>query len=110
MPLPDTTSATQLSTYADCPRKYRYRYLDHAEPEYKAVGLALGSAVHSSIGWYYERRRDGKAPSISEVMSITGADLTAALAECVNDLVAENSSEPGAHGRFSLEAVASLQC
>ncbi len=79
MPLPSTTSATQLSTFASCPRKYRYRYLDKAEPEYKAVGLVLGSAVHSSIGWYFERCRDGRTPSITETLSITGADLTAGL-------------------------------
>jgi CRISPR/Cas system-associated exonuclease Cas4 (RecB family) len=77
--LPELTSATQLSTYAACPRKYRYRYLDHVEPEYKAVGLVLGSAVHSSIGWYFERRKEGITPSIMEVLPIVGADLEAAL-------------------------------
>lgn len=83
MSLPEHTSASQLSTYASCPRKYRYKYLDDVEPEYKSISLCLGAAVHSSIGWYFEQHRNGKSPSIEEAMSITGADLAAAT-DCEN--------------------------
>ena len=60
MPLPDHTSAAQLACYAACPRKYEYRYVEGAPPEYKSVSLALGAAVHSSIGWWFEQRLAGR--------------------------------------------------
>ncbi len=77
--LPEHTSASQLNCYAACPRRYRYRYLDHAEPEYRSVSLALGSAVHSAIGWWYAERRQGRTPSIDEGAEVVRADLSAAL-------------------------------
>lgn len=47
--LPPTTSASQLSAYARCPRQYYYRYVEHRKPEVRSPGLALGSAVHSAL-------------------------------------------------------------
>jgi len=79
--LPEHTSAAQLSTYSSCPRKYKLRYLDHAEPEFRSVTLALGSAVHSAIGWWFTERGTNCRPSLDELKMIVRADLTAATDE-----------------------------
>jgi hypothetical protein len=75
--LPKHTSAAQLALYASCPRKYRYRYLQQAEPEYKSVSLALGAAVHSAIGWWFEQKQSEQTPTLQEVDAVVRADLTA---------------------------------
>ncbi|MCZ7679792.1 MAG: PD-(D/E)XK nuclease family protein [Sandaracinaceae bacterium] len=78
MNLPERTSAAQLSCYARCPRKYRLKYLDGAEPEYRSVSLALGSVVHSTVQWWFEQRRDAKEPTIAQAMEVLKADFAAA--------------------------------
>jgi len=79
MELPEHTSASQLTTYASCPRKYELRYLEGAERESTAVGLMLGSAVHASLGWWHERRNHGAAPSVAEAVQVAEADMQASL-------------------------------
>jgi putative RecB family exonuclease len=79
MELPEHTSASQLTTYASCPRKYELRYLEGAERESTAVGLMLGSAVHASLGWWHERRNHGAAPSVAEAVLVAEADMQASL-------------------------------
>lgn len=95
--LPSMTSASQLSTYATCPRRYAYRYVERRAPERRALGLALGSAVHSALQWWFEMRREGGVADVEGVLEIVRADLAAALsvggfawrAETTESLVAE---------------------
>ena len=79
--LPRHTSASQMGTYATCPRKFRFKYLDGAEPEYRSVSLALGSAVHSAIGWWFDQKNAGEKPTLEGAGAIVRADLTAATDE-----------------------------
>lgn len=79
--LPEHTSAVQLGLYATCPRKYHLRYIFRAQAEFKSVSLALGAAVHSAIGWWFEQRGTGGAPTREDVATIVRADLTAATDE-----------------------------
>lgn len=78
MSLPDHTSASQMTTYAACPRKYELKYLEGAEPEFTPVSLALGSVVHSATEWYFEQKRDGHEPTPADTAAIVRADLAAA--------------------------------
>src|SRR5580658_1425188 len=43
-------SVSQLKTYLQCPRKYRYFYVDRVEPEFRPIALAFGTAWHETIG------------------------------------------------------------
>ena len=78
--LPPHTSASQLTTYASCPRRYAYRYVEHREPEVRAPGVALGSAVHSAIEWWFEQRAQEHEVGIDDVLRVLRADLAAATA------------------------------
>lgn len=78
--LPLHTSATQLATYASCPRRYAYRYVEHLAPEVRAPGLALGSAVHSTIGWWFEQRATERDVVVEDAARVLRADLAAAIA------------------------------
>jgi putative RecB family exonuclease len=53
-------SASKLTTYMDCPLKYKLRYVDRIEPEETSAGLAMGSAFHRTIKHYYSRLMDGQ--------------------------------------------------
>lgn len=78
--LPAHTSASQLGTFSRCPRAYAYKYIEHREPEARAPGMALGSAVHSSLAWYFEERAQEREPTVEATLKVVRADLAAATA------------------------------
>lgn len=78
--LPDHTSASQLATYARCPRQYRYRYVEGRPAERFSTNLALGSAVGSAIAWWFDAHRSGESPDSEGAARVFRADLAAALA------------------------------
>src|SRR4051794_16049685 len=75
--IPATTSASQLTTYAMCPRKYAFSYVYEKAPEFTSTSLVLGSAVHSTIGWWHAERLAGRPPTIARARHIFMADLLA---------------------------------
>lgn len=79
--LPEDSSASQLVTWVMCPRKYAFRYVLKAEPEFRSLNLVLGSALHSAVGWYFEQRLKGRRPPPGQAESIFEADFTAEVSE-----------------------------
>lgn len=75
--LPETTSASQLQTYALCPRKYFFTYVLGLLPEWKSTALVLGSVVHSAVEWFFTEKIEGRTPHEDDVLEILGADVTA---------------------------------
>ena len=75
--IPATTSASQLVTYAMCPRKYGFSYVFGVRPEFRSLSLVLGSAMHSAVGWYFDRKTRGGEPTIEAAEEILAADLLA---------------------------------
>lgn len=72
-------SATQLTTYLACPRKYAFRYVDRLPPEFQAGAFAFGRAVHSALEWFHGEKIIGKIPPPEDVMAIFRADFDAEL-------------------------------
>lgn len=54
-------SASQLSTWLACGRKYAFRYAYRLPPEHRPAALAFGSAVHSALEVLHLARLDGEA-------------------------------------------------
>lgn len=52
-------SASQLSTWLACGRKYAFRYAYKLTPEHRPAALAFGSAVHSALEALHLARLDG---------------------------------------------------
>ncbi|MFO0680536.1 MAG: PD-(D/E)XK nuclease family protein [Sandaracinus sp.] len=77
--LPPHTSASQLATYASCPRRYELKYVLHTEPDERSTNLALGSAVHGAVEWWFEERLRGEEPRLDQALRIARADLAAGL-------------------------------
>ncbi len=72
--LPPYLSVSQITTYLQCPRKYRFRYVERREPESRAVELAFGSAVHASIAWWVSERAAGREPTVDALARIVRVD------------------------------------
>lgn len=53
-------SASKITTYLDCPLKYKFKYIDRIEPEEIQPGLALGSSFHRTIKHFYKRLMEGQ--------------------------------------------------
>jgi len=51
-------SVSRLRAYLQCPQKYRFRYLDEAEPEFLSVHLLFGQALHYAVAAFH---RSGNA-------------------------------------------------
>jgi putative RecB family exonuclease len=75
--IPATTSASQLTAYAMCPRKYAFSYVYEIDPEFTSTSLVLGSAVHSTVAWWHEERIEGRTPTIAKAKDVFVADLLA---------------------------------
>lgn len=78
--LPRATSASQLQTYAACPRKYFFRYVAHEPPAFRSLSLVLGSVVHSVLGYWFDCTGRNHLPSPEEIQHVLRADLCAELA------------------------------
>lgn len=71
---PRILSASQLSCYLMCPRKYAFRYVERVEAEHRSAALCFGSAVHSALEWFHDERLLGHSPDVLDVISIFMAD------------------------------------
>lgn len=70
-------SASQLTLYGLCPRKYYYQYvLGLPRPE-QPSGLAFGGAIHAAIEWAEAQRSVGVDVDPKDVIRIFRADLEA---------------------------------
>ena len=64
-------SHSKLSTFEQCPLKYKFKYIDKIKPEIeKTIEAHLGSAVHNSLEWLYNTVKDDKkVPTIDELIT-----------------------------------------
>jgi CRISPR/Cas system-associated exonuclease Cas4 (RecB family) len=75
--IPATTSASQLTSYTMCPRKYAFSYVYELPPEFTSTSLIMGSAFHSTVGWWHEERLAGRTPTLTRARDIFVSDLLA---------------------------------
>ena len=75
--LPPDTSASQLTGFAMCPRRFMLRYVLGLDPEFRSVALIMGSTVDSAIAWWFEERLARKERSIDDALQVFEADFAA---------------------------------
>ena len=76
-----TLSASKITTYLQCPRRYRFRYVMRLQPEWKAAALALGSAVHGALETFHRQRAAGATMAPGAVGALFEIDLAAELVD-----------------------------
>jgi putative RecB family exonuclease len=64
-------SHSKISTFEQCPFKYKLRYIDKIIPAIeKTIESHLGGIVHSTLEWIYKTiLQDNKIPSIDEIIT-----------------------------------------
>ena len=64
-------SHSKLSTFEQCPYKYKLRYIDKIKPDIeKSIEAHLGTAVHDTLEWVYNSVKDeNKIPTLDEVIT-----------------------------------------
>lgn len=60
-------SYSAFQTYLTCPLKFKFRYIDNAEPERTAACFPFGRAIHAALT---ERARIGRDMSVREVVDV----------------------------------------
>ena len=55
-------SYSRLTTHAECPRKYRLKYLDRVKESFRSIEAHLGHAVHAALAWLYTTRESAFGP------------------------------------------------
>ena len=63
-------SPSKLSTYKECPRRYKFRYIDGLKRTGQTVEQFLGTCVHSAFEALYEGLQQGKTLSASETVAV----------------------------------------
>ena len=63
-------SHSKLSSFEQCPLKYKFRYIDHLEPEIEqTIEGFLGNMVHETLEWIYNLVKDNNpAPDLDSVI------------------------------------------
>ncbi|MDE1976366.1 MAG: PD-(D/E)XK nuclease family protein [Elusimicrobia bacterium] len=65
--LPRPLSHSSISLYAECPQKYKFRYIDRI-PEKPKHYFSFGSSVHSALEYFYGAK-SLPPPSLDEVLA-----------------------------------------
>lgn len=61
-------SHSKISTFEQCPLKYKLRYIDKIIIPIRSVESFLGETVHSSLEWLYNLAKERKIPSLDELI------------------------------------------
>ncbi len=62
-------SHSRLSTFEQCPLKFKYRYIDKIYPDIeKSIEAHLGSCVHDTLEWLYIEVQNKNIPTIDNLI------------------------------------------
>jgi len=65
--LPRPLSHSSISLYAECPQKYKFRYIDRI-PEKPKHYFSFGSSVHTALEYFYGAK-EPPAPTLEQVLA-----------------------------------------
>jgi RecB family exonuclease len=76
-------SPSKLDTYKDCPRRYRYRYVDGLRRRVETAETLVGSSVHKALEELYAGIIHGREPSLDETLAVFDRAWTAGWSDAV---------------------------
>jgi putative RecB family exonuclease len=63
-------SHSKLTTFQQCPQKYKFRYIDEIPPPIRSIELHLGDTVHRALEKLYADARQGRVHSCEEILAL----------------------------------------
>ncbi|HEY2772616.1 MAG TPA: PD-(D/E)XK nuclease family protein [Candidatus Binatia bacterium] len=64
----ETFSFSRVTTFEQCPRRYRYRYLDGVREAFQSIEAFMGQRVHEAIEWLFREKGDGRLRAADEAV------------------------------------------
>lgn len=61
-------SHSRLTLLDQCPRQYRFRYVERRREAFRSVESFCGTLVHDALGWAYREREERRTPTLAEVV------------------------------------------
>lgn len=61
-------SWSQINSFRGCPMAFTFKYVRGEAPAFTSSNLLFGSAIHSAIQHYFERRLEGEASAIDDLV------------------------------------------
>jgi putative RecB family exonuclease len=62
-------SFSRITTFEQCARRFRYRYLDCVKEAFDSIEGFMGRRVHDTIEWLFGERLLGRTPSAAETVA-----------------------------------------
>ena len=62
-------SHSRLNTFEQCPKKFKFKYLDKIIPSVEtSIEAHVGKSVHEALEWLYKEIKNEKLPALDEVL------------------------------------------
>lgn len=61
-------SFSRVSTFEQCARRYRYRYVDGVREAFQSIEAFLGQQVHATVEWLFTEKAGGRTPAVDEAV------------------------------------------
>lgn len=68
MPATHVYSYSRVTTFEQCARRYRYRYVDGVKEGFRGIEGFMGQQVHAAIEWLHAERAASRQPSAEEAV------------------------------------------
>jgi hypothetical protein len=68
LPGRDYISYSAISTYQQCPLKFKFRYLDQLPEDAVSAALVFGGAIHSAVEFHFNELMAGNEPPDLDTM------------------------------------------
>lgn len=87
-------SHSRLSSFENCPRQFKYRYVDQIKVEKEGVEAFMGKRVHEILErLYHHVARNGRPPSLAQVLDRYRSDWTREWHDKIAIVRSENPKE-----------------
>lgn len=77
----DTFSFSRVSTFEQCARRYRYRYVDGVREAFQSIEAFMGQQVHAAVEWMFHERGAGREPRVEDAVRWYSASFDRAYGE-----------------------------
>jgi len=77
----ETFSFSRVTTFEQCPRRYRYRYVDGVREAFQSIEAFMGQQVHAAVEWMFRERDAGRTPRVEQAVQFYSACFDSARAQ-----------------------------
>jgi len=64
----ETFSFSRVTTFEQCARRYRYRYVDGVREAFQSIEAFMGQQVHAAVEWMFQEKDAGRAPRVDDAV------------------------------------------